>query len=374
MRACRPWSRSATAEPRAHGPDVRTHPDRVAVSRSREGSCRECRCAAAGQHDAKRSTRRPAPTSPAPPPPRPPRSRRAAAAARRPDRRGVLRRRQHDDAGRLDLLLGPRPGRPQVLHHRDMLRLRLAAAKFRVLAGREQRRRRPGRARRRWRSSPAGRSTRSCRLSEEIFDELMADRIWSGTHALARLHLDAGQRVWLVTAAPVELGAVIAQPARPDRRDRHGGRDPRRHLHRPAGRRADARPGQGGGGTELAEREGLDLARCTAYSDSVNDLPMLSLVGPAVAVNPDSALRPGRPRAGLGDPRLPDRPQGRQDRRPGGAGAGVVAGGRSPARSRSTGAGAFRAMRRGCAARGSPVPTARARLTISWSPGSRELS
>ena len=49
------------------------------------------------------------------------------------------------------------------------------------------------------------------RLSEEIFDELMADRIWSGTHALARLHLDAGQRVWLVTAAPVELGRIIAQ-------------------------------------------------------------------------------------------------------------------------------------------------------------------
>src|SRR4051812_49794619 len=38
----------------------------------------------------------------------------------------------------------------------------------------------------------------------------------------------------------------------------------------------------------LADREGLDLARCTAYSDSTNDLPMLSLVGTAVAVNPDS--------------------------------------------------------------------------------------
>ena len=44
------------------------------------------------------------------------------------------------------------------------------------------------------------------RLCEEIFDELMAERIWSGTRALAQLHLDAGQRVWLVTAAPVELG------------------------------------------------------------------------------------------------------------------------------------------------------------------------
>src|SRR5204862_7183900 len=40
----------------------------------------------------------------------------------------------------------------------------------------------------------------------------------------------------------------------------------------------------------LAESEHLDLPRCTAYSDSANDLPMLSLVGHAVAVNPDAAL------------------------------------------------------------------------------------
>jgi hypothetical protein len=41
----------------------------------------------------------------------------------------------------------------------------------------------------------------------------------------------------------------------------------------------------------LAEREGLDLSRCTAYSDSSNDVPMLSAVGHAVAVNPDTSLR-----------------------------------------------------------------------------------
>src|SRR3712207_7811075 len=41
----------------------------------------------------------------------------------------------------------------------------------------------------------------------------------------------------------------------------------------------------------LAEREGLELDRCTAYSDSANDLPMLSLTGTAIAVNPDTELR-----------------------------------------------------------------------------------
>jgi len=129
------------------------------------------------------------------------------------------------------------------------------------------------------------------RLSEEIFDELMAERIWSGTLALARLHLDAGQRVWLVTAAPVELGDVIAQ---------------RLGLTGAIGTVAEVSDGVYTGrlvgglmhGPEkaaavraLAEVEGLELGRCAAYSDSVNDLPMLSAVGRAVAVNPDSSLR-----------------------------------------------------------------------------------
>ena len=42
---------------------------------------------------------------------------------------------------------------------------------------------------------------------------------------------------------------------------------------------------------ELAEREGLDLAASTAYSDSHTDLPFLEAVGNPVAVNPDRRLR-----------------------------------------------------------------------------------
>jgi HAD superfamily hydrolase (TIGR01490 family) len=41
---------------------------------------------------------------------------------------------------------------------------------------------------------------------------------------------------------------------------------------------------------EIAERDGIDLARSWAYSDSVSDLPMMEAVGNAVAVNPDAAL------------------------------------------------------------------------------------
>ncbi|GAA1868206.1 HAD-IB family hydrolase [Pseudonocardia ailaonensis] len=128
-------------------------------------------------------------------------------------------------------------------------------------------------------------------LGEEIYDELMADRIWAGTRALAQMHLDAGQRVWLVTATPVELALIIARRLGltgalgtvAESVDGHyTGRLVGDILHGPAKAHAVR---------ALAVTEGLDLRRCTAYSDSVNDVPMLSAVGTAVAVNPDSELR-----------------------------------------------------------------------------------
>lgn len=128
-------------------------------------------------------------------------------------------------------------------------------------------------------------------LGEEIYDEEMAAKIWSGTRALAQLHLDAGQRVWLVTATPAELAQIIADrlgltgalgTVAETQAGIYTGRLVSDVLHGEA--KADAV-------RALAAREGLDLARCAAYSDSINDLPMLSLVGRAVAVNPDSALR-----------------------------------------------------------------------------------
>jgi HAD superfamily hydrolase (TIGR01490 family) len=128
-------------------------------------------------------------------------------------------------------------------------------------------------------------------LGEEIYDEEMSDRIWAGTRALARQHIEAGQRVWLVTATPVELATIIAGrlgltgalgTIAESSDGLYTGRLVGDVLHGAAKAAAVA---------DLAQREGLDLSRCAAYSDSINDLPMLSLVGRAVAVNPDSALR-----------------------------------------------------------------------------------
>jgi HAD superfamily hydrolase (TIGR01490 family) len=128
-------------------------------------------------------------------------------------------------------------------------------------------------------------------LGEEIFEEAMAHRIWPGTRALAQMHLDQGQRVWLVTAAPIEIATIIARrlgltgalgTVSEHEDGVYTGRLVGDMLHGPA---------KGEAVRALAEREGLDLARCSAYSDSYNDLPLLSLVGDPCAINPDGRLR-----------------------------------------------------------------------------------
>jgi HAD superfamily hydrolase (TIGR01490 family) len=42
---------------------------------------------------------------------------------------------------------------------------------------------------------------------------------------------------------------------------------------------------------EYAEREDINLSESYAYSDSISDLPMLSIVGHPVAINPDFRLK-----------------------------------------------------------------------------------
>jgi len=174
--------------------------------------------------------------------------------------------------------------------YRDVMEFVWAQAKFRI-TGREN----SGdvaQGREKALSFIAGRETAELvRLGEEIFDEFIADKIWPGTASLAQMHIDAGQQVWLVTATPVELAQTIA--------DRLG-------LTGALGTVAESVDGvftgrlvgdilHGLGKAHavrtLAIREGLNLKRCTAYSDSHNDVPMLSLCGTAVAINPDADLR-----------------------------------------------------------------------------------
>ncbi|ANE05238.1 HAD-IB family hydrolase [Corynebacterium crudilactis] len=128
-------------------------------------------------------------------------------------------------------------------------------------------------------------------LCEEIVDKRMTDKMWPGTKQLADMHIAAGHQVWLVSATPVQLAQILAQrlgftgaigTVAEAKDDVFTGKLVGDILHGPGKRHAVA---------ALASIEKLDLSRCTAYSDSINDLPMLSMVGTAVAVNPDSKLQ-----------------------------------------------------------------------------------
>ena len=128
-------------------------------------------------------------------------------------------------------------------------------------------------------------------LAEEVYDTRMVGRLWAGTVELAEAHKALGHEVWLVSATPIEVADVIAR---------------RLGLSGGLGTVAEVRDGHYTGKLDgvllhgaakvatverLAMERNLDLSRSAAYSDSSNDIPMLSAVGCAVAINPDGALR-----------------------------------------------------------------------------------
>ncbi|CAB0545462.1 HAD-IB family hydrolase [Corynebacterium diphtheriae] len=127
-------------------------------------------------------------------------------------------------------------------------------------------------------------------LCEEIVDNNMSEKLWPGTKQLADQHIADGQQVWLVSATPVQLAQALAKrlgftgalgTVAEVKDGVFTGRLVGDILHGPGKLHAVA---------ALATIEHLDLSRCTAYSDSINDVPMLSMVGTAVAINPDRPL------------------------------------------------------------------------------------
>ena len=126
----------------------------------------------------------------------------------------------------------------------------------------------------------------------------MRPRMWPETQELLRAHLDAGHEVWLVSATPdflaqeiaVSLGATGGIGSGLEIEDGiFTGRFTGPTMHGPE-KAAAAR-------TLLAER-GYDPADCYAYSDSINDLPLLTTVGTPVVINPDRALAAHAAQAG----------------------------------------------------------------------------
>ena len=137
-------------------------------------------------------------------------------------------------------------------------------------------------------------------IGEEVYDQVLELRIFPGTRTLLDDHLDAGHQVWLVTATPVEIGDLIARrlgatgcigTVAEHRDGFYTGRLVGDLLHGLAKASAVR---------ALAERDGIDLTASYAYGDSLNDVPLLSTVGHACAINPDKRLR--RHAAGAGWP------------------------------------------------------------------------
>jgi HAD superfamily hydrolase (TIGR01490 family) len=127
-------------------------------------------------------------------------------------------------------------------------------------------------------------------LAKTTFVSDIQPNIWPETLELAREHLRQGHEVWLITATPQIMAQVIA--------DELGftgalgtiieavdgtftGELVGSLLHGPQ-KASEA--------SRLAAEKGVSLKDCWAYSDSRNDIPLLSAVGHRVVINPDSTL------------------------------------------------------------------------------------
>jgi HAD superfamily hydrolase (TIGR01490 family) len=127
-------------------------------------------------------------------------------------------------------------------------------------------------------------------LTDEVYDKFICPKLWPETVRLAKQHIAEGREVWLVTATPMEIAEVIAERLGLtgglgtiiERKDGIlTGKLVGEPLHGKAKRKAIRK---------LAKERNISLKRSYAYSDSVNDLPMLTAVGHAIAVNPDKEL------------------------------------------------------------------------------------
>jgi HAD superfamily hydrolase (TIGR01490 family) len=128
-------------------------------------------------------------------------------------------------------------------------------------------------------------------IGEEIYDEVLALRIFPGTKALIDEHRAQGHDVWFVTASPVEVGRTIARRlgatgALGTIAEHQGGY----YTGRLVGELLHGQAKAVAVG-ELAVENSYALDRSFAYGDSMNDAPMLGAVGHPCAINPDRRLR-----------------------------------------------------------------------------------
>ncbi len=128
------------------------------------------------------------------------------------------------------------------------------------------------------------------RLGPDVLAGILP-RLYPQMLTVAHEHQDAGRRVYIVTAASHELAEMLARVLGFDGAigSRFSEAVDGVYTGAPVGLfvyRSDKAEAI----RRLAAREDIDLDASFAYSDSESDLPMLQVVGNAVAVNPDREL------------------------------------------------------------------------------------
>jgi HAD superfamily hydrolase (TIGR01490 family) len=127
-------------------------------------------------------------------------------------------------------------------------------------------------------------------LVAETVDEVVSPLVFAEALAIIDEHRRAGRKVIVISSSPVEIVAPLGTYLGVDEVigtrpaiDTDGKYTGLLEFYAYG-------PGKAIAIQEVADREGLDLSECYAYSDSITDAPMLEVVGHPVAVNPDREL------------------------------------------------------------------------------------
>ena len=126
-------------------------------------------------------------------------------------------------------------------------------------------------------------------LNEIVLPELLG-LIRPEARALLEQHHRAGRETWIVSASPIEIVEPLATAL-----GMTGGIGTRAEVDNGIYTGRLESPFCYGEGkaeaiSRLAEERGINLAESWSYSDSMSDVPMMEIVGHAVAVNPDTEL------------------------------------------------------------------------------------